>query len=96
MPTRIAWEASDRRRRRDRPPACQSMMLSLWDPRERRVSPPIDLWARDTTIDDMNRYFYQAIPSSMADTYQRATRQFRQIARLIHEFGAGSAGTSAW
>lgn len=82
VPTAIAWEASEAQS--PGPTPCQSMMLSLWDA-ERRTIAAIDLWAKDTTIDDMNLYFYQAF-HQMAETYQRATRN-RELAKLIHEFG---------
>ena len=87
VPTAIVWEASDARD--TGPTPCQSMMLSLWDT-ERKSIAAIDLWARDTTVDDMNLYFYQAI-HQMADTYYRATRN-RDLSKLIHEFGEGFGG----
>lgn len=87
VPTGIVWEASDARDAGPTP--CQSMMLSLWDT-ERKSIAAIDLWARDTTVDDMNLYFYQAI-HQMADTYYRATRN-RDVSKLIHEFGEGFGG----
>ncbi len=88
VPTAIAWEASEAKS--EGPTPCQSMMLSLWDA-ERRTMAAIDLWARDTTIDDMNLYFYQAF-HQMAETYQRATRN-RELAKLIHEFGERFGGS---
>ena len=88
VPTRIEWEASDARD--GGPKHCQSMMLSLWDTDTKSIA-AIDLWAKDTTIDDMNQYFYQAI-HRMADTYQRAT-QNQELARRIHEFGEGFGGS---
>ncbi len=84
VPTAIAWEASEAQSAG--PTRCQSMMLSLWDA-ERKTMAAIDLWAKDTTVDDMNLYFYQAL-HQMADTYLRATRN-RELAKLIHEFGEG-------
>ncbi len=88
VPTHIAWEASEARQAGPTP--CQSMMLSLWDA-ERKAIVAIDLWARDTTVDDMNLYFYQAI-HQMADTYLRATKN-RELAQKIHEFGEAFGGT---
>ena len=88
VPTAIAWEASEAKS--DGPTPCQSMMLSLWDA-ERRTMAAIDLWARDTTVDDMNLYFYQAL-HQMAETYRRATRN-RELAKLIHEFGERFGGS---
>ena len=88
VPTGIAWEASDARN--PGPTQCQSMMLSLWDTEQKTIA-AIDLWAKETTIDDMNLYFYQAI-HQMADTYYRATKN-RDVSKLIHEFGEGFGNT---
>jgi len=88
VPTGIAWEASEAQNAGPTP--CQSMMLSLWDTEQKTIA-AIDLWAKDTTIDDMNLYFYQAI-HQMADTYLRATKN-QDISKLIHEFGEGFGGT---
>ncbi len=88
VPTAIAWEASEAQS--DGPTPCQSMMLSLWDS-EHRTMAAIDLWAKDTTIDDMNLFFYQSF-HQMAETYQRAT-QNRDLAKLIHEFGERFGGS---
>ena len=88
VPTRITWEASEAQGAGPTP--CQSMMLSLWDG-ERKTIAAIDLWIKETGIDDMNQYFYQAI-HQMADTYLRATKN-ADIAKLIHEFGEGFGGT---
>ena len=88
VPTGIAWEASEARN--PGPTPCQSMMLSLWDTDKKAIA-AIDLWAKDTTIEDMNLYFHQAF-HQMADTYYRATKN-RDVSKLIHEFGEGFAGT---
>ena len=88
VPTRITWEASEARGAGPTP--CQSMMLSLWDGEQKTIA-AIDLWIKDTDIDDMNLYFYQAI-HQMAETYLRATKN-PDIAKLIHEFGEGFGAT---
>ena len=82
LPTRIEWQASEGQE--NGPASCQSMMLSLWDS-ENKTTAAIDLWTKDTTIDDMNLYFYQVI-HKMADTYLRATKN-AEVADSIHEFG---------
>ena len=84
LPTRIEWQASDAQD--DAPAACQSVMLSLWDS-EKKTSVAIDLWTKDTTIDDMNLHFFQLF-HKMADTYLRATKN-ANVADLIHDFGNG-------
>ena len=84
VPTRIEWEASEGQD--NGPVSCKSMMLSVWDS-ENKTAAAIDLWVRDTTIDDMNLYFYQVF-HKMADTYFRATKN-TDMAKSIHEFGEG-------
>lgn len=88
LPTNIRWEATEAAS--DAPAACQSMMLSLWDS-ENRTTAAIDLWTKDTTIDDMNLHFYQVF-HKMADTYLRATKN-SEVAQLIHDFGDGFGET---
>ncbi len=84
LPTRIEWQASEGQE--NGPASCQSMMLSVWDS-EKKTTAAIDLWTKDTTVDEMNLYFYQVI-HKMADTYLRATKN-ADIAKSIHEFGDG-------
>ncbi|MCZ6640805.1 MAG: gliding motility protein GldC [Gammaproteobacteria bacterium] len=88
LPTRIEWYASEGQE--NGPAACQSMMLSLWDS-EKKTTAAIDLWVKDTTVDDMNLYFYQVI-HKMADTYLRATKN-AEMAASIREFGDGFGET---
>ena len=88
VPTRIEWEASEGQE--GGPILCESMMLSVWDS-ENKTTAAIDHWIKDTTIDDINIYFYQVI-HKMADTYLKATKN-SEISNSIHEFGE-SFGTS--
>lgn len=84
LPTKIEWQATEARDKGAVP--CQSVMLSLWDGKNKTTA-AIDLWTRDTTVDDMNLYFFQVF-HKMADTYLRATRN-SEMAKQIHEFGDG-------
>ena len=86
LPTAIEWEASESER--GGPAECQSFMMSVWDS-EAKTTAAIDLWTKETTIDDMNLHFYQLF-HKMADTYLRATKN-HDIAELIHDFGNGFA-----
>ena len=88
IPTRIVWEASESSN--VGPMHSQSMMLSLWDAEQKTIA-AIDLWEKDTTIDDMNHYFYQAI-HQMANTYLRATKN-ESVSKLIHKFGESFGST---
>jgi len=84
LPTRIEWQASEGQE--GGPITCESMMLSVWDS-ENKTTAAIDLWTKDTSIEDLNIYFYQVI-HKMADTYFRATLN-REVADSIHQFGEG-------
>lgn len=88
LPTHIEWQATDAEQ--PGPKSCQSMMLSLWDA-ESKTTAAIDLWTKDTTIEDMNLYFYQVF-KKMAETYMRATKN-KAVADAIHEFGDGFASS---
>ena len=88
LPTHIEWHASEAGD--EGPMACQSMMLSLWDA-EKQTTAAIDLWTKDTTIEDLNQHFYQVF-HKMADTYLRATKN-SDVARQIEEFGNGFGST---
>lgn len=82
LPETIEWEATDAPH--DGARTCQSIMLSLWDG-DNKTAAAIDLWTKDTTIADMNLYFYEVF-HKMGDTYLRATKN-AEVADLIHEFG---------
>lgn len=84
LPTRIVWNATESPD--GGPSEAQSMMLSLWDA-EKQTTAAIDLWTKDTTIDDMNQHFFQVI-HKMADTYRRATSN-SDVADMIKNFGDG-------
>ena len=84
LPTRIEWQATEAKT--DVPVPCQSVMLSVWDT-SKKTTAAIDLWTKDTTVDDINLHYYQ-IFHKMADTYLRATRN-SDVADRIHEFGDG-------
>jgi gliding motility-associated protein GldC len=88
MPIKIEWQATEAAD--DGPVPCQSVMLSLWDS-EKQTTAAIDLWTKDTTIEDMNLHFFQLF-HKMADTYLRATKN-AEVAELIHEFGDGFGET---
>lgn len=88
LPNKIVWEASDAPGAG--PQRCHSLMLSFWDS-DNKTTAAIDLWVKDTTIEDMNLYFYQVF-HKMADTYLRATRN-DEVSNLIHELGDKFAET---
>ena len=84
LPTRIEWQASEGQD--TGPISCESMMFSVWDSKKKTTA-AIDLWTKDTTVEDLNLYFCQVI-HKMADTYLRATKN-EEMSKSIHEFGEG-------
>src|SRR5688572_24350707 len=70
MPEQINWNASDTTAQEDR--IAKAFMLSLWDGADRSAL-RIDLWTKSMMVDEMADFFYQTF-MTMADTYERATR----------------------
>lgn len=71
VPSTIEWKATDNTS--DRPQQAKAMMLSLWDGADKSAL-RIDLWTQKMMIDEMADFYYQTL-MTMADTFQRATRQ---------------------
>src|ERR1700712_5556548 len=70
VPTDISWNATDGS---ERPQQAKAIMLSLWDGAE-KAALRIDLWTQKMMVDEMADFYYQTL-MTMADTFQRATRQ---------------------
>jgi gliding motility-associated protein GldC len=70
MPEQISWRATETSSEEDR--KAKAMLLSFWDGQD-RAALRIDLWTKELMVDEMADFFYQTF-MSMADTYQRATR----------------------
>ncbi len=66
VPQHISWTASEKAQ------ACRAMMLSFWDPAD-KAAMRIDLWTKDMMVDEMADFYYQTF-MTMADSFQRATR----------------------
>jgi gliding motility-associated protein GldC len=71
IPQNIEWKASDSTA--DRPQQAKAVMLSLWDGAE-KTALRIDLWTEKMMVDEMADFYYQTF-MTMADTFERATRQ---------------------
>lgn len=71
MPEDITWSATESTAAEGR--KARAMILSLWDGSE-KTAMRIDLWTKDMMVDEMADFFYQTM-MSMADTFDRATRQ---------------------
>jgi gliding motility-associated protein GldC len=71
VPIDIAWKATDSSM--DRPQQAKAVMLSLWDGAD-KAALRIDLWTQKMMVDEMADFYYQTL-MTMADTFQRATKQ---------------------
>ena len=70
VPLDIKWQASDSANQELRD--CKSIMLSIWDMAQKETL-KIDLWTTEMSVDEMHAHFFQTL-LSMADSYQRATK----------------------
>lgn len=71
IPQQIEWKASESTAEQSQ--KAKAIMLSLWDGAE-KTALRIDLWTQQMMVDEMADFYYQTF-MTMADTYQRATRQ---------------------
>lgn len=71
VPQNIQWQATESTA--DAPQNAKAMMLAFWDGADKSAL-RIDLWTQKMMVDEMADFFYQTF-MTMADTYERATRQ---------------------
>ena len=71
VPQQITWSATDSNA--DVAQKAKAMCIAFWDGAD-KTALRIDLWTKDMMVDEMADFFYQMF-STMADTYQRATKQ---------------------
>lgn len=71
VPQQISWHASDSTI--DTAQKAKAMCIAFWDAAD-KTALRIDLWTKDMMVDEMADFYYQ-IFTSMADTFERATRQ---------------------
>ncbi len=71
MPKSIQWQATESTA--SVPQQSKAVMLSLWDGAE-KTALRIDLWTQKMMVDEMADFYYQTI-MTMADTFERATKQ---------------------
>ncbi|MBV6514129.1 MAG: hypothetical protein FMNOHCHN_03719 [Ignavibacteriaceae bacterium] len=81
IPEKLEWSATDSEN--EDFSECKTMMLTLWDAKE-RATMSIDLWTKDMMIDDMNILFHQTL-LKLGDTYNRATNNF-EISEMFRKF----------
>ncbi|HEY8396688.1 MAG TPA: gliding motility protein GldC [Flavihumibacter sp.] len=75
IPSQISWSASASTV--DQAQKAKAMMLAFWDGAE-KTALRIDLWTKDMMVDEMADFFYQTL-MTMADTYNRATRNEEMV-----------------
>jgi gliding motility-associated protein GldC len=71
VPQNIEWKATESTV--PAPQSAKAMMLGFWDGAE-KTALRIDLWTQKMMIDEMADFYYQTF-MTMADTFERATRQ---------------------
>lgn len=71
VPQNIQWQATESTA--DRSQQAKAFMLSLWDGAE-KTALRIDLWTQKMMVDEMADFYYQTM-MTMADTFDRATKQ---------------------
>lgn len=81
IPEQINWSASDSSA--DMAQRAKAMCIAFWDSTDKSAL-RIDLWTKDMMVDEMGDFFYQMF-MSMADTFNRATKQ-EAIAEDIRTF----------
>lgn len=78
MPEAISWSASDSTA--DSVRMARAMILSFWDGAD-KTALRIDLWTKEMMVDEMADFFFQTM-MSMADTFDRATRQTELVKEM--------------
>ena len=71
IPQNIEWKATESTAQTAQ--KAKAVMLSLWDGAE-KTALRIDLWTEKMMVDEMADFYYQTF-MTMADTFDRATRQ---------------------
>ena|SRR3982750_2239698 len=78
IPHKIEWNASDSTMANAQ--QAKAVMLSLWDGAE-KTALRIDLWTEKMMVDEMADFYYQTY-MTMADTYERATKQTELVSEM--------------
>ena len=74
----IEWQATESSD--NAPQRAKAMILALWDSSE-KTALRIDLWTQKMMVDEMADFYYQTI-MTMADTFDRATKQPELVAEM--------------
>jgi gliding motility-associated protein GldC len=81
VPEQIAWNATANSSPESQ--KAKAMVIAFWDPAE-KTALRIDLWTKDMMIDEMADFYFQ-IFSTMADTFERATK-YAELSDDIKKF----------
>ncbi len=81
IPQQISWNATDSNT--DMAQKAKAMCIAFWDGTD-KTALRIDLWTKDMMVDEMADFYFQ-IFSTMADTFERATKQ-KELSSDIKEF----------
>ena len=71
VPQQISWSATDSST--DAAQRAKAMCIAFWDGAD-KTALRIDLWTKDMMVDEMADFYYQMF-STMADTFERSTKQ---------------------
>lgn len=78
VPENITWSATDSKA--DMTQKAKAMSIAFWDG-EDKTAMRIDLWTKQMMVDEMGEFFFQMM-YSMADTFQRATKNSEQAEEI--------------
>lgn len=81
VPQEISWSATGSSVQA--PQKAKAMCLAFWDAADKSAL-RIDLWTKDMMIDEMADFYYQLF-TTMADTFQRATKH-EELTKDIKSF----------
>ena len=80
VPERIAWSADEGHVQQ--PMEAKAVVISVWDP-EARDTLRLDLWTKDMPIQDMKRFFIDAL-SGMGHSLLASTGD-RKMSQAVHK-----------
>jgi gliding motility-associated protein GldC len=78
VPESISWQASDSSAAMAQ--KAKAMCIAFWDAQD-KTAMRIDLWTKDMMVDEMGDFYYQMM-MTMADTFNRATKDNELTAEM--------------
>jgi len=83
VPYQLSWTAEGSGAEKEQ--IAKAMLLAFWDGADKSAL-KIDLWTKEMMTDEMAEFYFQVF-ITMADTFQRATRQ-NELANDIKKFAS--------